>query len=192
MDIGLGHAFPQALEYCFVNAQRSLASQVHQSELVRGFDRAAAGCRRRRADEFELGNGSCDRISEDEPYRFLDSQCACRNSPVAQALRHALVRTLILLPHANVRRVCLRAICELLFSSRQFKRRTSKKRLALGGQDHRKHPLAFPPLDSAEVAQRGARHEQNGVHSIRVHQTAGFLLALSSFLSGDGLRLTFQ
>ena len=94
--------------------------QPHQLELVRVLDHAAAGGDRRAAHDRSVPGAACATPSlKTNSYRLLDAEPPGRDAAIAQSLRDALVRALVLLPGPHVGGAAERAgaICSRARSS---------------------------------------------------------------------------
>ena len=176
----LGHALPQGGERGLVGGDRDVVGALHQRDLRRRLDDAAAGGDRVGTDVLERGRRPADHVEEEEAHALLDADAPGRDAAVLQDLGHRLSRVLVLLPRADVG-----AEADQFASAPLLELGAHPGDLAARGDHGREHPLAAAPAHAGEVEQARARLEVEGVDSVVHHQRARLLDAAPPLVVGD-------
>ncbi len=184
-EIVLRHPLAQRAVRRFVRLERDRRRKAHQFQFVCILHHPAAGGDRRGAHRGDAGGRLADAIAEDEVDAFLDPQPPRRDAAVAQPLRDALVRALVLLPGSNVGGAGERTEGDLFARAVLFESRTHEEGFSFGRDHARKEPLAAAPADVGEVLQRRSLAEHNGVDPLFRHQPARLLDARPALVGGD-------
>ena len=185
LEIVLRHALAEGAIRGLVGAQRDLRGQPHQFELVGVLHAPTTSGDRRPADDLQARRGRREAVAEDEAHRLLDADASAREAAIAQALRDALVRILVLFPGPDVGGSRKRSARHLLARAILLERRTDDEGLTLDRHDHRQQPFGNAPADVAEVDERRPAGQQDRVQLLRGHQAAGLLDPRAPLVHGD-------
>ena len=101
-EIELRHALAERGERRLVGLDRDVVGALHQRDLGRRLDHAAAGGHRRREHELDSRRRGPQPIGDEEANALLDADFAGRDAAVLQDAGDDRAPVLVFLPHAHV------------------------------------------------------------------------------------------
>src|SRR6185369_9013107 len=124
--------------------------------------------------------GLSNPVVQKKSHALFDADSAGAHAAVLEYLGHALVRTLVLFPRANVF-AHLNQLTRTLF----FKLRTHPRDLTARGKHHREHSLARAPAHARVIKHAAARFDVDRVDVLFAHQLLRFVDSTLAFLHRD-------
>ena len=188
--IALRHARLQRFVDGLVDLERGGVGELHQRQLVRVLDHAAAGGDGRAEDDFRLRRGGCDAFAPDQLRRLFDADRGRAEAAILQSVRDERVRAFVFVPRAHVGVIgSERTDGDLFARAILFERGTDEERLAFDRNDAREEPLAAAPAHAGEVDERRSAGEDQRADLVLGHQPLGLLDARAALVVRDRLGL---
>ena len=179
----VAHGFPGGL----VGLQGHAGGQAHQRHLGRTLDHAAPGGNRRGAGHGGRRSRFRDAIREDERRGLFDADPARDEAGFLQTGGRQRIRAFVFLPGVDVR-VRHRPGGDLLPRALLFEAGADEEGVAARGNDHHEQTLAVAPARAAEIVQRRAAGQADGVDLVLRHQLLRAFDAGLALGGRDGLR----
>src|SRR5207237_7361837 len=132
------------------------------------------------ADKFQLRRFASNAVIKKEPHALFNPDASSANASIANDLRDAQVRTLVLLPGTDVF-----AELDQLARTFFFKLGTHPGQLAALRDYHSEHAFACAPTHAGEIEHARAGLEVNRVDFLLDHQAPGFCDSSLTFVIAD-------
>src|SRR5262245_12163410 len=169
-QIALRHAFAKRGEPGLVGGERHVVGPLHQGDLGRRLDHAAARGDRVGADVLERRRFFLDAVEDEEAKAFFHANAARGDAAIFEDLRDQPVWAVVLLPGPDVF-----AEPDQLARTGFFERWAYPRQLAFGGNDRDEGTLAQSPPHAREVEQTRSAFEADRADVVVHHQPLRFL-----------------
>jgi hypothetical protein len=185
LQVALRHALAEGSKRRAERLDRDVAGLLHQRQLGRALDHAAAG-----GDDFainEVGTGAflLHAAEDEEAQPFFHGHPAGGGTAVLQDAGDLAIGAFVFLPDAN-----LGVLGDQLAGPFFFKSGTHPCRLALGGDHAYERPLAVTPADAGVIEHARATLEEQRADLAIGHQLLGALNAGGALAGRDRLHVS--
>ena len=174
------HAFLQLLHRRADGGEGDVVGVLHEGDLGRRLDHAAAGRDRRGAHELRARQFLADAIIDEEAQALLDADLA-GGAAIAEDAGDDAVGAFVLLPRADVGGALDELTC-----ARFLEPWRDPREVAARGDDDGEGAFAVSPFHAGVVVHARAAFEYEGVDAVLDHEAAGLLDARLAFVVGDG------
>src|SRR6266542_1388810 len=181
--LALWHAVAHRGPGSAISDQGDVVRALHQGDLRGRLEHSTTGSDWRGTDKLELRHLAANAIEEKEAHAFFHADAARANPAIADDLRDAEIRTLILFPGAHVF-----TEFDQLARPFLFKLGTDPGELTSLWNDKREHALARAPAHAGEIEHAGAWLNVDRVDLLFGHQALRFRDTRLSLVITNGHR----